>query len=135
MKVWSEKDVKETKDTYTFKNKQFIIFRYVAGQRRGLRVPLKGNGKLLKLYSKMILNYPKPAKGTRIGDIIKKNRLYPFSFLVDNEKELDQLTEIVGWYVLEDYLIFADETYIGSETKGEDRFKVFLEYYSKKFGV
>jgi len=140
MDIWFEETiVSEKEKVYKYKGLTYKALVFVTDKgSKGIRVPLMDNGELFSKFHTWIKSLlpNKKSLSTSAMKKAKKYNLIPFVVICDNEKGTENLWPIMGFYVLNDFLVFSDEgKYFGSwnSPKGKIRLNKFIKYYGKKY--
>jgi hypothetical protein len=130
MEVWNESVIEEKEQTVTIKNMAFRIKMFsTKTQKSGIRLPLVGNNELcekFRSYCDDLKNSPGYTERE------KKYNLIRFPTFWGNDKTELKIFGTIGFYYLNDYVIFADEP---NDLPPSKRLAVWVEYYKKLFNI
>ena len=130
MDVWNEHIFEEKEQIVTIKNLSFKIRQYTTvSKKKGMRVPLIGNNSLCDKFREFCDSLKKNSKYTERE---KKYNLIRFTTFWENDKTELKVFGSIGFYYLDDYMIFADEP---NDLPPSKRFALWVEYYTKVFNI
>lgn len=130
MEVWNETIVDEKEQVVTIKNMAFKIKTFsTKTQKAGIRLPLIGNNELCEKFREYCEELKHTAGYTERE---RKYNLIRFPTFWSNDKTELKIFGTIGFYYLNDHVIFADEP---NDLPPSKRLAIWVEYYKKFFSI